>query len=113
MKIWTRIGGSCLGFLQTKTMSTLTSKKNHCQLLTKEINKFCCDQADNHPAFVRGLPQHRMIVCYDRLNHRYDRFQQIPFDDFSREGLTDNDWLQVWSEDLDMLLKKLPGSPAD
>jgi hypothetical protein len=36
MKIWMRIGGSCLGLLQTKTMSTSTKKNNHCQLLTKE-----------------------------------------------------------------------------
>jgi hypothetical protein len=36
----------------------------------------------------------------------------MPFGDFSREGLTDNDWLQVWIEDLDMHQKKLPGSPA-
>jgi hypothetical protein len=54
-------------------------------------------------------PQHRMIVCYDR----YNRFQQIPFGDFSREALTANDWLQVWSEDLDTHRRKLPGSPAD
>jgi hypothetical protein len=40
-----------------------------------------------HQAFAIGSPQHRMIVCllcYDC----YDRFQQIPFGDFSREGLT-------------------------
>ncbi len=54
-------------------------------------------------------PKHRMNVCYDW----YDRFQQIPFGDFSREGLTANDWRQVWNEDLDTHRRKLPGSPTD
>jgi hypothetical protein len=66
-----------------------------------------CDQGDIQPAFARGPLQHRMIVCYDR----YDRFQPIPFGDFSKEGLTANDLLQVWSEDLDMHWRKVSCRP--
>jgi hypothetical protein len=36
VKIWTLIGGSCLGLLQTKTMSTLTKKKIFCQISMKK-----------------------------------------------------------------------------
>ena len=60
--------------------------------------------ADILRAFAVGLPQHRMKVCHAT----YDRFQQIPFGDFSRAGLTVIDWSQVWSEDLDAHQRKLP-----
>jgi hypothetical protein len=49
------------------------------------------------PAFAVGSPQHGIIVCllcYDR----YDRFQQIPFGDFSREGLTGSKvGVKIWA----------------
>ena len=72
VKIWTLIGGSCLGLLQTKTMSTLTKKKSFVKYQWRKINKLCCDPRDIHPAFADGPPQHGMIVCYGK-------FQQIPF----------------------------------
>jgi hypothetical protein len=78
MKIWTCIGGSCLGHLQTKTISTLTKKITLSNIDEEKQNKLCCNPKDMHPVFAVGSPQHRMIVCYDR----YDWFQQIPFGDF-------------------------------
>jgi hypothetical protein len=86
MKISERIGRSCLGHLQTKAISTLTKEITFVKFLRKKKTKLCRDPRDIHPAFAIRVvpPQDRMIVCYDR----HDRFQQIPFVDFSRVGLT-------------------------
>jgi hypothetical protein len=56
----------------------------------------CYDPGDSLRAFAVGPPQHQMImiVCYDQ----HDRFQQIPFGDFSREGLTGAKFgVKIWT----------------
>ncbi len=71
-----RIGGSCLGLLQIKTMSSLKKENNHCQILKKK-NNTSCDVIGGHPAgLMRSVFQLRqMIVCCDL----YDCLRQIPF----------------------------------
>jgi hypothetical protein len=100
MKIWTRISSlrSCLGPLQTKTISTLTKKITFFKCRRRKSNKLFVirriSTTITHPAFAVGSTQHLMIVYYDR----YDRFQQIPFGDFSREGLTGSkDGAKIWT----------------
>jgi hypothetical protein len=73
MKIWTLIGGICLGLLQTKTISSINEENYLYSNFNEEnLNKLCCDPEDIRPAFVVGPPQHRIIVCYDL----YDKFHQ-------------------------------------
>ena len=47
-------------------------------------SKQCCDRRTSSRTYAVGHPQRRMIVYYDW----YDQFQQVPCDDFPREGLT-------------------------
>jgi hypothetical protein len=66
VKIWTRIGGSCLGLLQTKKMLNINEKKKLLSNINEE-NKASCVVIGGHPA---GLMQsvfqlRRMIVCCD------------------------------------------------
>ncbi len=61
-------------------------------------NKLCCDLKDMQSAF---------IVCYEC----YDWFQQIPFRDVSREGLTGSKfgmkiWILISGSCLDLLQTK-------
>ncbi len=49
MKIWTRIHRSCLGHLQTKTMSIMNEENDLCQILTKE-NKQSVLWSEGYPA---------------------------------------------------------------
>ncbi len=95
MIIWTRIGGSCLGLLQTNNNtiallnSTITADQNNVEVQSN-INDVvkqsmqCCDRRTSSRTYAVGHLQRRMIVYYDR----YDQFQQIPCGDFPREGLT-------------------------
>ncbi len=101
MKIWTHIGRSFLGHLQTKTISMLTKKITfitNCVVI-RRISRII------HPVFAVGSPQHRMIVCF-LCYDRYDWFQQIPFGDFSRKEFTCSKvGVKIWIW--------MPGSPAD
>ncbi len=53
VKIWTRIRGSCLGLLQTKSTSTSTKKNNHCQMSTRKNQQIVL--------WSRGYPP---VVCW-------------------------------------------------
>jgi hypothetical protein len=76
VKIGTRIGGSCLGLLQTKTMSNISEEKWDLSNINEE-NKTSCVVIGGHPA---GLMQsvfqlRRKMKCCDLDN----LFLQIPF----------------------------------
>ncbi len=90
MIIWTLIGRSCLGLLQTETMSKFINE------VVKQ-SKQCCDRRTIQPDLCCRssalIPQRRMIVYYDR----HDQFQQVPCGDFPREGLTGaNFGVKIW-----------------
>ncbi len=71
--------------LQTKLISNNNDEKQVLSNINEEKeNKLCSnDQGGSLWVFAVGPPEHQVIVCYDQR----DRFQQMPFGDFSREGL--------------------------
>jgi hypothetical protein len=66
VKIRTRIGGSCLGLLQTRAISIINKEKKIGQISMKK-NKTSCDVIGGYPAGLvhSALRLHQMIECCD------------------------------------------------